>query len=259
VFEIYRNSEFHLAESLYWKEPQRFPFIGAVLNGTQRGRVWVDDPANPLAAFVCHDFGWAQLFGDLNHSFIESLTRFLFIDEEFSSPKLRIFAPSGRATLSCDGAQISERRQFRLPLNISTVITEKSLARVVKISRENAHEVSRALNLELFSRNWPSVDAFTLGGFGFVVYVGDEPVSACYACASMGNIVEIDVATVERHRGKGFARTACEHFIIECHERKLIPNWDCFTNNLGSMALNKALGFLPLGAAVPFITFNRRR
>jgi hypothetical protein len=89
--EIYSNSQFAKVRELYSLEDKKFPLIYCVLSGLQRGRVWVDDVMNIKAAFLCHDFGWAQLIGDVNNFFAEDLTKFLFEEELFSSFKLRIF------------------------------------------------------------------------------------------------------------------------------------------------------------------------
>jgi hypothetical protein len=69
MIEIYSNIHFAKVRELYVLEVRKFSFIYSVLNGLQRGRVWVDSVTNIKAAFISHDFGWSQLIGDVNYFF----------------------------------------------------------------------------------------------------------------------------------------------------------------------------------------------
>lgn len=258
MIEVFANRHLLLVRNLYRTELQRFPFIGAVLTGIQRGRVWVDDIAAPRTAFVCHDFGWSQLIGAPEERFLEQLQSFLFDEESFSSVKLRIFAPN-HAPAFDPYCERSERQQFELKKARCDTLDEiLDGCSVVEISKENGSVVSDALGLSLFDRNWPSSEAFFANSFGFAAIVDGHVVASCYSCAEMDGIHEIDILTVPSYRRFGLARHLALRFIAECHKRGFTPNWDCFTNNAGSMALSKSLGFVARSGPVPFFTYNRR-
>lgn len=258
MIEVFPNSRLLLVRNLYRNERQRFPFIGAVLSGIQRGRVWVDDSADPRAAFVCHDFGWAQLIGDPDERFLEKLQSFLFDEESFSSFKLRIFAPD-HATIFDPYCEKSERQQFELTkVRCNAFYELPNGCNILEIDKENGSVISDTLGLSLFDRNWPSSEAFFANSFGFVAIVNGHAVAACYSCAEMDGIHEIDILTVPSYRRLGLARHLALLFIAECHKRGSAPNWDCFTNNTGSMMLSKSLGFVARSGPIPFFTYNRR-
>jgi hypothetical protein len=97
--------------------------------------------------------------------------------------------------------------------------------------------------LSLTSRFWASVDDFCKNSFGCVVRHSNDFTSICYAAAVSNNIAEIDVATKPDYKKMGFAKIAAISFIEECSQRKIIPNWDCYLNNLPSYKLATSLGF----------------
>ena len=257
MIEIYSNADYQKVQCLYALEQKKFPFIYSVLSGMQRGRVWVDEKTSPKAAFICHDFGWAQLIGDNNSVFEKQLSQFLFQKELFSSLKLRIFSPRHDALFS-DFCVASERQQFFLGTNEKTF--EFSIPYGYKIHPLNSSHtriVSEALGLDLFRRNWSSQDTFDTNSFGYFASSRGVPVAACYSCARMNKIQEIDVFTIPAHQGKGLARALSTKFILACRKKKFFPSWDCFTNNTASMKLNKTLGFLPVDDPYRFFTYSR--
>jgi RimJ/RimL family protein N-acetyltransferase len=258
MFEIYSNIHFAKVRELYVIEDRKFSFIYSILSGLQRGRVWVDSVTNIKAAFVCHDFGWSQLIGEVNNSFAENLIKYFFEDEQFSSFKLRIFSPKHSELFSrfCD---VSERQQFYLKFT-SNEYESPAIGsyKIETLTRANAGSSNEALRLDLFQRNWPSEEAFHRNSFGCIATLNGMPVSICYTCATMHGIQEIDVLTSKDHQGRGLAKAVSDKFIKMCWEKNLLPGWDCFTNNVGSMRLNQALGFIPVDSPYQFFTYNRK-
>jgi RimJ/RimL family protein N-acetyltransferase len=113
------------------------------------------------------------------------------------------------------------------------------------------------LNIDLFSRFWPSEISFNNNSLGFLIENNSEVVSVCYSCGMYNNIHEIDVFTKETHRDKGLAKIICANFIDYCFKNKLIPNWDCFINNTGSIELSKSLGYEKILEPYKFYTYKR--
>src|SRR5262245_57050250 len=63
---------------LYHSTVHRFPLISVVLEGKQRGQVFVDNRATPRAAFLVTDFGFTYLFEARQHDeFDAALSRLL--------------------------------------------------------------------------------------------------------------------------------------------------------------------------------------
>ncbi|MGP1350018.1 MAG: GNAT family N-acetyltransferase [Stomatobaculum sp.] len=79
-------------------------------------------------------------------------------------------------------------------------------------------------------------------GMGYAVLKGKQLVSGCSAYAFSRGMMEVEVATEKRFRRLGLATCAAAHFLSDCMERKLRPNWDAA--NLASVGLAEKLGYL---------------
>ena len=257
MIEIFSNRDRKKVKLVYEQQKINFPFIHSVTTALQAGRIFANSPENPTSFFICHDFGWSEIIGS-DSQFIEKLHEFIFMQEEFSCFKVRAFTPADEhVNFFSSLSQKAERCQFRLD-NFKKKMSIPSGFSVETINSQNMQVVSDAFGLDFFSRNWPSKASFTRNAFGSLVRSEQTPCAVCYSCASMGEVEEIDVFTAPNFRGKGLGRLACEHFIDECRRRSRVPNWDCFTNNEGSMMLAKSLGFKKHSEPYAFFTYNRR-
>ena len=257
MYEIHTNIQRQKIENLYLNEKFKFPFISSVASAIQNGRIFANNLLSPSSFFICHDFGWSQLVG-ADPVFIGNLKKFIFEDEAFSSLKIRAFVPDViHLKFFSENADPAERCQFRLE-KYEPLSSVPSEVQIKKINSENMDRIDRIFGLDFFKRNWPSKSSFSRNSFGFFVTHNQKPVAICYSCASMDNVEEIDVYTLQESRGQGFATIACKAFIQECINLGKVPNWDCFTNNNGSMALARSLGFKEYLDPYPFYTYNRR-
>lgn len=258
MIEVYTNKHRAKIEKLYLNQTFQFPFIHSTICGLQNGRIWTDHLENPTSAFICHDFGWSQIIG-FNDSFICDLKRFIFEEESFSSFKIRAFCPEPKhISFFRKESQEAERQQFRL-LKLNNLNDLPGGFTIKQVDKSNSEHISVRLGLDFFARNWPSRASFDSCSFGFAIFnKNNEVVSVCYSCACLYDIHEIDIFTHEEYRGRGLAKIVCSHFIDFCLNHSLIPNWDCFTNNAGSMALAKRLGFTSHSDPYPFFTYNRK-
>ena len=258
MFELFTNDLKRQARSSYEKTTQQFPFIYSVLSGLQNGRTFADSNDKPLSFFVMHDFGWSQFFGKYDENVAQESDKCLFQHEAFSSFKVRLFSVNQSWERLFQGkAELSERCQFRLEKGTSLFETS-SRAKIVKISKSNVKMLNYEFGLDLFSRNWPSTDAFNSGSTGFFLEEQGQPVSICYSCSVMKDIHEIDIFTKEKFRKSGYGETIAKAYINEMLKKSKTPNWDCFTNNSGSMTLANKLGFIPHYMPYNFYTYNRK-
>jgi RimJ/RimL family protein N-acetyltransferase len=111
-------------------------------------------------------------------------------------------------------------------------------------------------NLDLTNRFWLGEKDFITNALGKVLLVNNKPVSICYASAIGANRAEIDVATLPAYRGLGYAKAVCKAFINNCIKSEIVPNWDCFEGNKGSLALAYRLGFVQKNV-YPFLSIYK--
>jgi RimJ/RimL family protein N-acetyltransferase len=121
----------------------------------------------------------------------------------------------------------------------------------------SADLVSRTVKfgVRIESRFWASVVDFIQHGLGVCLTQAGEIVSICYAATVVDGLAEIDVATDPEFRGRGLAGITTKRFIQECLDRQLLPTWDCFDYNTGSLKLALKLGF-EAGKNYDFYSFN---
>ena len=243
MIEVFLPSDKLKVKKFYIKEKYIFPIINSVIDGLQAGKIFVDNIKNPQSAFVLHSFGWSQIFGKNNPEFLKKLKKYILVDGLYPSLKIRNYTPQNKYFFSNANAQISERCKFRIYKLDKKKYKISKKFKIKKINSDNCEKVNKDLKIDLFSRFWPSKLSFINNSFGFLIEYENSVVSVIYSCGIYENVHEIDVFTHEKFRGKGLARIVSENFINRCLINNIIPNWDCFTNNEGSINLAKSLGY----------------
>ena len=89
--------------------------------------------------------------------------------------------------------------------------------------------------------NYPCWAAFQAEGSGAVVYHGGEIVAAASSFLNVNNEVELDVSTLEDHRGKKLATACVARMLQDCMKRGIIVHWDA--QNDVSRHLAEKFGF----------------
>lgn len=252
--EVLPPQKYSLVKEVFSQQAIFFPIIGAVLDLLQPGVVFVDCVSNPRGFFVAHRFGFSQCFF-LDTQVLEVCVSHLVLEKDKRLPrKLRLYNPSHDLLSFSErypSAYRSERIQWRL--------SHEKLHKVdyFRIDAPLYQEVEEHFPLELGSRFWSSKAQFLKESFGVVVKVESELASVCYAAALSQGIAEIDVFTLERYRRGRAGKRASQGFLTECASRGVTPNWDCYSNNEGSCALARALGFGERHR-YPFLTIDRQ-
>ncbi len=224
------------------------PYIDNVLQGRQRGRIFVDASDAPTAALMCRTYDY-YLAGDPGagalRQFIKDapaepgafqhLYGFCLIGERWQAALLAdrpAFAVIPRLNFKWEGGDVIDWRA-RLPDG----------ARVVPIDRALAARIDREL-VPLIAIFWESHDLFITGGFGFCLLLGDAIASVAYAATVSATQANISVETVRPFQRRGLATLVCSAFIESCLKRGLQPTWDTDAVNAGSIALARKLGFV---------------
>lgn len=233
-------------KAIYEKNEYFFPLIAAVLDDSQNGKIFVDDRYSPREAYVEHSFGFAQIFGESVHNFEQKLKTYFFTDKNLTPQKIRLYTPILPGFFQNDNyaSLRSERQRFFLNYNDfgqKCAQTPHTGGTCAQIAAGNLPEIERAFNLA--ARFWPDFDSFVNNSLAQIVYCGENPASICYAAALANGKAEIDILTLPEYRGRGYGLQAAMAFIKKCLQNGMEPLWDCFTNNQGSMALAKRLGF----------------
>lgn len=255
---------------LYQIDKDKYSSIEQVFNGLPRttvtgtlarmtpGRVYVDDPNNPHAAFTWSEFRFSYLAGDPgDERFVQGLAALL---EGELLPTLRgshdptvAIYPDSPAWIDV----LEERLRAYHPLRLF-----RSLHRFNRLVFEQQAQELEALppgykllpiDAEICERYpdlafayellWGGVPNFLAHGFGYCALAEEELASACDSPFCAGGRAEIGVETREAYRRKGLARLVATAFIGESLRRGLEPVWECWCENKASRQLATRLGF----------------
>ncbi|WP_037088165.1 GNAT family N-acetyltransferase [Neorhizobium vignae] len=250
VYDAYRAYDFF------------YPLIGSVLLGAQDGVVYADDDQNPTQVYVEHSFGFAQILGAKVRKFEEELERYLLVDRRFAPAKVRLYASYLPKFLMAEDYKNLRSWRQRFIIRSDSPTYEESKGRPlpedVRISEVNSQNIDCIENaFQLVGRFWRTRADFVHGANAVVVSYKGDPAAICYAAAEADRRLEIDILTLPQYRGMGLGRLAVTNFVDRCFEKSLVPLWDCFTNNAGSMALCAAVGFTAAHSPYPFFTIAR--
>jgi RimJ/RimL family protein N-acetyltransferase len=223
--------------------------VHAVLEGRQRGAVFVDRVARPETVFVCPVSGFCFLFGEARSGCFERFLPQLLA--EHLPDQAAVFATSAAWRETLDGLLIRKITRIGFEFHPSAPVSPVAAE---PIPPGFALEPMDATVMEKWSpgidpwviRIWGGPESFAANVFGTAVVTEGRIVSFCTACAIGGGEAEAEVGTVPELRGRGLATRAARAFIAQCRERGLRPAWNCVAGNAPSAALARRLGFVEL-------------
>ncbi|WP_159650222.1 MULTISPECIES: GNAT family N-acetyltransferase [unclassified Bosea (in: a-proteobacteria)] len=241
----------------YLSETAFFPLIAAVLNRSQDGAVWVDEPAKPRQVYVEHSFGFAQIFGEPVSTFESGLESYLSERRDFTVEKVRLYGPQAPAFLRTPAfsAYCSERQRFTLARDAPRGVLPLEMLKSSPAVAADVDEIQARFGV--VARFWRSADDFVRFSQACVIREAGAIAAVCYAAAIGGEKAEIDVVTDPHFRRRGLAHQAVAGFAASCFASRLEPVWDCFTNNIPSVRTALSLGFSPKNAPYAFFTIPR--
>lgn len=252
------RTEYQAAQTVYKDNaPIRFPIIQGVLASLQGGDIFVDESRKFF--FVIHKFGFCQLFHrtyaqDKLKEFCELIAEPHFCQGR----KLRWYNPdtfcleyfNNSKTVS---AQLSERTQMRVQGRAAAGLCDLPFA-IAPITADSIEKLT--FDLDIGNRFWDSLGDLLKFGIGVGAFEGDKCIGTCYSASLVENVAEIDIFVDERYRKSGIGKSLVKSFIQQCQARGVIPNWDCFTNNIPSLSLANSMGFSS-EYVYPFLTIYK--
>ena len=248
------QDQYDLVRSLFQPLEQR-PFVAGALAGSEASRMLVDDPAAPRTAFLLVRHTWGYLAGEsANDAFNRALNRSLFSRELVPDgvPLLQLTCHpedwGNQLAVVCHPRRpaVESRHHFAarqleydwralLPGGYTGPFIDEALLAQVgpgvpdDVSNLVAARAAAAGRIE--------------GGFGFAVLHDNHPVSYAVVDSVAGPLGEIFLFTVEEQRRRGLATIATAATIEYglTHGLQWI-NWDCQTDNVGSLRTAQRLG-----------------
>ncbi|MBD2869336.1 GNAT family N-acetyltransferase [Paenibacillus arenilitoris] len=256
-------------------EAQSNVVINGVLNGNNRGKVYVDHREAPRAALVWAENEMFYLVGRYEEAFYSRLEAFIaeriasealrqgedcFNLEVYSSEEAHAFV-AGRFERKLNRGEripfVFERERFEAD---DSGREEKlpdgyRLAEIDSVALATGAGGIIATEIIKF---WPSIERFLAKGIGFCVMKDREVVGTCLSVFVSGSEHEIGINTYDpKHRGKGLATAMATAFMRKCLSIGGTPHWTTEQFRKDSIAIARKLGFRQLaGYPVYYLGFH---
>ena len=157
-----------------------------------------------------------------------------FLDSKSELQQFTRYAFSDRADFD---TEVLEKWQSKLPANYY-------LSSIVEESYERLAREAWSQDLQ---GDFSDFDQFQAdGGFGFLLYSGEEIIAAVSTGLVYHGALEIEIATKSDYQRQGLAKILGAQMILEAQKRSLFPLWDA--HNEASKKVAESLGYQCLGA-----------
>lgn len=215
----------------------------SIIEGVQKGEIFVDNDETPTAVLIWHYCGFANILGDYDEGFIKETMKMMLNPPE---------GHSGRMALQTD----NDRRLEELILTVPMVVKHERFifefagekngildtkeAELKEITAEN-YELLKGRIIPTFS--WVNKEAFLKNGFGYCLIENGKMIACAFSSGVSKDYVDIGVETTEECRGKGYGRMVAAKMVKEILQKGQMPVWGCDVRNEASMKLACSVGF----------------
>jgi RimJ/RimL family protein N-acetyltransferase len=229
--------------------------VQAILAGSVRARVLVDDPTHPQAALTWTGHRFYLAGSPRSPScqrFVEMVSAEALQAE--ADPFVLYYAPGSWGDtidqILGDRLPIKTQRQFyafRELRNDWRVMLPRDMRLELACPAllEKTHLQNLDALIEEMCSERESVADFLDKSFGLCLVRGDEIVGWCFSEYNIGDRCEVGIATLEPYRRRGFATLMASALVEHALSQGVSQvGWHCFARNLASVATALKVGFL---------------
>lgn len=233
----------------------------AVIDGTNPGRIYVDNVKNPRTAFMCTVEGYYLAGRANNDAFNKSLNKLIF-ERLFAGDTIRKdetdvaigYHPDTwkqeMPTIFEGRVPLTTTRRHYICTKLNDSHYRDHVPKGFQITRID-EKLLETPQLEIpehvtdwMKTNWGSIPNFMKKGFGFCTLHDKQIVSWSIADCKSGNACEIGIHTQEDHRRQGLATlTAAAAVDYALSNGFKQVGWHCDEYNLGSIGVAQKVGF----------------
>ena len=253
MISIVEPNRYSRLKELHKARVEHHPLINAILSGIQTGYVY-SDPGDTIL-FVGSKAGFCLLCAPdaTSSSFAGEFWHFLQGNEELPS-YIHIYGPPHPVQLQVvawsEQYKIRRRVQFHRHGSSPTYEYEALLPHgygIATIQAIGCNRLEGVFPLRFSQRYWDSKQDFMTRAIGVgVVDEQGEPRAVCYSAAVVDGLAEMDTFVLPESRGRRLMRIVSEPFFNLAMDRKLIPQWDTFIENVPSYLLAQKFNLSPM-------------
>lgn len=219
----------------------------SIVEGIQKGEVFVDDDEAPDVALIWHYCGFANIAGNYDGEFVAEVMNMMLNPPDAHSGRMALQAENDPALrdmiMKTPMVAAYERYIFEFAGEKDGILHTAG-SDLKPITPEN-YDLMKGRIIPTFS--WESKEAFLEKGFGYCLIEDGQMAACAFASGVSNDYVDIGVETAEEYRGKGYGKIVSAAMVRETLRRGKTPVWDCDTRNEASMRLACSVGFKIVG------------
>ena len=216
----------------------------SIVEGFQKGQIFVDSIENPTCALIWHFCGFGYLEGEPKEDFLAE-TAALIRNEKKTNPRrlvMEIDHPQWETYFSSHpGISRKERYSF---IYTGTGRQQTSLPEGFTLKAIDANILSRLKGRIIPSFSWDWDIDFLKKGKGFCLLYGQEIAATAFSSAVSHEEIDIGVETAEPFRNQGCAALVAQKMVQYVLDTGKRPVWECYTDNIGSRRTAERIGFV---------------
>lgn len=262
IYEL-NKSEYFKIRSLINGRADLNVSLNAIIDGTNRGKIWVDNLDRPETAIV-----WAIgciyfIIGDshkegFNNSLDSYITDVIGPDSLATCGGTHFGVTVYEDKWECKLDNIFKHRNSYIEYKYCYIFNEEKYKnlRDLQNSLPEGYTIKR-IDKEIIDNDeenlivddilgdfWISADEFLDKGIGFCVLKSNKIISNCFSGYVSRNIHEMVIRTYgEENKRKGFATLASRAFVDYCISNRITPYWGTDEHNVGSRLTAEKCGF----------------
>jgi len=232
----------------------------AMVEGKQRGRIFVDNTQSIAAVLFWHYCGFGFVAGNPNKIFMENVKRMVrkehdyFLQNTEMNQKKFIFQQDNNVIEKCldndTGITRSECLYFVMG-EIRPNVLELDKDYDIKVLDKDI--LSRLTGNIIPSFSWASIEEFIKYGKGYCILHGENIASCAFSAAVGGGRIDIGIETNERYQGRGLAKIVANKMIDYAYEVGAQPVWGCAIENVASRKTAEGIGFMLAGKHAKYV------
>jgi hypothetical protein len=223
---------------------RRYPLLQSIIQKNMEGKIYVNK--NYTKALIINSLNWVYVIEkDIDNEFDEKIIQTLTENNigSYIWFGMTKYWEELIGNISKNKIEYFPRFEWMFDMNIFNKTKTVSGKYSVKVIDKNSiNKVCEGIKNSIIDF-WTTKENFLNNGFGYYIEHEKKIIGLIISAGIYDDEVEIDILVDNNYQRQGLGKLLSVIFIKDCLERNIIPKWDCYKYNYGSVKLAKSLGF----------------
>jgi len=238
------NKNVKVLTKIMGKDDKHYPLLHSVIQNDMRGFIYLNN--NSTKALIINKLNWVYVIGNkIDLNFDQEMIEILTKRESDNYIWFGMSKHWEKEIRKISGIDIKSYPRLQWKFNtklFKRIEIKQNSFSYRKINKTNINKIYSGINNSIIDF-WTSKGNFLKKGYGYYVEENNEIIGLIISAGIYNNEAEIDIFVNNRYQKQGIGKLLSIKFIQTCLENNIIPKWDCYKYNEGSVKLAKSLGF----------------